>query len=157
LIIRRAQLSDIDIILEGAKQFTDSIGSADKGLIFDREKARPYFTMMIQSPLFLVLVAEDHQGKVVGSIGVSLSPWFCNTELYLADEVFWFVFPWARGLMVGPRLKKQMEREAQMLGATTVSISLMAQSENAEKLDRYYKKTGYELLESKYVKQMGGF
>lgn len=153
--IRMAGSGDLERILDGAELFCSAIKTDDFGLKFSRDGARPFFNMMISSPMFVIYLAENDNG-ILGGIGASIVPWFCNTKHMLIDELFWWVFPEARGLMVGPTLHKALERFAIDSGASSISMSLMLGAENAERLSRYYeKKLGYVSYEQKFVKKIG--
>ena len=151
--IRRAEERDLNRILEGAKLFCEHINTSDHGLDFDRTNALPFFRMMIHSPMFVIFVAEQDE-VILGSVGASLVPWFCNTSRYLVDELFWFVFPEARGGMIGPRLFKRIEQFAKDSGASVLAVSVMLAGDESEKVERFYQKRSLFPYEKKYLKKM---
>lgn len=87
MIIREADLEkDALAITEGAHKFAKKMALGD--LIAD-DFVVP-FSRIATLDGVEIWVAE-HNGKVVGGIGIYITPYIWNNDLLVADEVFWWV------------------------------------------------------------------
>ena len=97
--------------------------------------------------LCLVLVRD---GVVLGTIGSMISEDFITGDL-ICTEMFWYVEPQYR--RHGIRLHKALEAEAKNRGCERIYMVHLAKLK-ADKLERYYKRCGYEPLEIFYSKEL---
>jgi GNAT superfamily N-acetyltransferase len=97
--------------------------------------------------LCLVLVKQD---VVVGTIGAMISEDFITNDL-ICTEMFWYVEPDHR--RQGIKLHKALEKEAKKYGCERIYMVHLAKLK-ADKLERYYRKCGYEPLEVFYSKDL---
>lgn len=153
MIIRKAGIGDLDSIMEGARQFVGTLSGESSGLEFNDDGAIPFFTMMVQSPMFVVFVAEQ-DGIILGAIGASAMPWFCNKSQFTVEEMFWWVFPEYRGGTAGIRLHKRLEEYAKEMGATSLYMSCADSTDNPVRLGKYYERKGYTKATTIYVRRL---
>lgn len=88
--------------------------------------------------------------KPVGFIGGVLSKMITSKDP-IATEVMWYVSPSARGSRKSLALKEAFEYWAKRVGAKMIAMSTLAD----DKIERYYERTGYKLMEKTYLKVIG--
>jgi len=88
--------------------------------------------------------------KVLGTIGAMISEDFITDDL-ICTEMFWYVDPDHR--RQGIKLHKALEVEAKKRGCERIYMVHLAKLK-ADKLERYYRKCGYEPLEVFYSKDL---
>ena len=93
-----------------------------------------------------VFVAEQ-DGQVVGMIGLLIAPHLYSGQL-VANELFWFVDPEARGT-AGLRLLAQAEQWARDQGA--VRLHMVAPN---GRVGRLYRRRGFRFLEAEFGKAL---
>lgn len=147
MIIRKAELKDIDAVVELTKDFFEE-SISDYGLTLDditiRETISNYIINLVG------IVAED-EGKVIGVIGGMLLPSIFNKNQLIGQETVWYVQKNYRNGSVGLKLIKSFEDECKSRGTDLIIMGLMGNL-NTEILDKYYKKRNYKLLEREYIK-----
>ena len=106
-------------------------------------------TAMFQTviPLGGVFVAEDDAGRIVGMIGLLLAPHLYSAQL-VANELFWFVDPAARGT-AGVRLLAHAEQWARDQGAAR--LHMVAPNGRVGQL---YRRRGFVFLEAQFGKAL---
>jgi len=147
LIIRKAELKDIDAVVELTKDFFEE-SISDYGLTLDDITIRETISNYIKN--LVGIVAED-EGKVIGVIGGMLLPSIFNKNQLIGQETVWYVQKNYRNGSVGLKLIKSFEDECKSRGTDLIIMGLMGNL-NTEILDKYYKKRNYKLLEREYIK-----
>ena len=66
----------------------------------------------------------------------------------IAAELMWYVSPEHRGSKLAPKLLEAFQEWAKVIGASYLSLSSL----DDERLDKLYKKMGYEPVEKSYLK-----
>lgn len=98
-----------------------------------------------------VALSLVEEGAVRGTMAGAIYDDFITGDVS-CFEAFWYVDPDHRG-MGGLKLFSRFEQEAKFRGAKRIwMIHLLAL--NSEKMERYYIKSGYELKEKVYVKEL---
>ena len=98
-----------------------------------------------------VFSAEDN-GTLTGAIGVFVSPDLFTGES-VAQEMFWFVTPSARGGMTAVRLLDAAEKAAARMGAVRLMMAHTAEL-TPEKLRDFYLHRGYTPRETYYQRNL---
>jgi GNAT superfamily N-acetyltransferase len=93
-------------------------------------------------------VTTDEEDKILGFIGIVITPFHFNPNYSMGSEIFFFVHPEARDGR-GKELFKQAEEDLKDRGVTIISFGDMVTSKD---MKEYYTQEGYEPLESSYVK-----
>jgi len=99
----------------------------------------------------IVLSLVDDEGRVKGAIGGAIYDDYISGDVS-CTEAFWFVGKEYRGTG-GLRLLKEFEKEANARGASRIWMVHLL-SLNSEKMERYYLRSGYELKEKFYLKEL---
>lgn len=98
-----------------------------------------------------IVLSLVNEGKVVGTIGAAVYDDFITGDVSCL-EAFWYVDPEHRGVG-GLKLFKRLEEEAKFRGAQRLWMMHLL-SLNSDKMERYYLKSGYELKEKVYLKEL---
>lgn len=98
----------------------------------------------------VAFVAEAPDGHLVGMIGVTLHQH--PLGLVYADEVAWWVDEDCRWGLDGPRLLVAVEEWATMCGATHLRMAAPA---SYPKMGAYLQASGYEVIETVLLKELG--
>jgi len=99
----------------------------------------------------IVLSLVDDDGRVRGTIGGAIYDDYISGDIS-CTEAFWFVDKKHRGTG-GLKLFKLFEKEAKAKGASRIWMVHLL-SLNSEKMERYYLRSGYELKEKFYLKEL---
>jgi len=93
-------------------------------------------------------VTTDEDDKILGFIGVIVTPFHFNPKYTIGTEMFFFVHPEARDGR-GKELFKQAEKDLEEKGVTILSFGDMVTSKD---MQEYYVSEGYKLSENAYTK-----
>ena len=145
MIIRPADLEkDALAIVEGAKDF------ATRTPINSLLKGQNYIdavTAVVTMDNFELIVAE-HNGVVVGGIGLFYSPFLWNRDILVAEEHFWWTDKEAP-FSTGMKLIKQAMKNIEEKGAIPMFKSL---STSHKGVGKAYMKHGMEPVETLYMR-----
>lgn len=146
--VRLATLEDIPEILKFAKAFMKA--SPYRLMTFDPKKGKDFLTSLIDSPLsegVVLLALKD--GKPVGFlVGVASQPVFSSNKFSM--ELGWWVEPEHRGCRGALLMYAAYEDWAKRVGCSHIQGAYLPGV--SPDLDKFYKKRGYVLTESSYVK-----
>ena len=101
---------------------------------------------------FICMVAEE-DGKFVSFGSLVLSPVYFNHLHISAEELFWWADPETKHLGIGRKIKKALEQEAKVRGASSVqmkSIDLL----NGNRMAKLYARDGYRPSEHSFIKRL---
>ena len=136
-MIRRMTALDIPAVLDllrGLRLESPVFGHYPE----DEEYATAQLTLMVQSPVHIMLIDDQQRGVMFGYTG---SPWW--SPYYEANEMLLAIFPEYRGGSVAARLIKEFERVAQERSVRSINVgsSLGINDDLARAL---YQRLGYE-------------
>jgi len=147
-MIREFTVEDIKIN-DDIFVFMKRFENATKEIKVNVDYTRARYIDLVSKGIAKVFV-DEVDGVFYGAIGFIVYNDFHSGEK-CAVETFWFVPPEYSG--IGSILVKAYEDAAKQLGCTKVAMVHLADS-YPEKLKSYYKKIGYRLLESHYIKEI---
>lgn len=101
ILIRRAELRDINVILIELKKFSDFFNSKYK--LFGDDDAYNHNVMSILIDKHVFYVAEKAE-EIIGFIVGTVSPHFFNPMINVLTELFWWMKEEYRNSFVGARL-----------------------------------------------------
>ena len=143
-MIRRAEYKDIEPALELIKEF-QAVSINKFNVLCNPETARLVMTNFVNTSFVLEI-----EGKIVGLLGgIILNYPLNNKPMY--SEWIWYVTPKYR--KYGVKMYKKLEEYCKEQGITQIGMALMANS-LADKLEKFYLKLGFELLEKHYIKEI---
>jgi GNAT superfamily N-acetyltransferase len=144
VVVRDATVDDVPRIVEMALRFIRS--SVYAGLLAENpEQIARCAHLMIGGEQFALFVAEK-AGEVVGMAGFIVHEHLFSAEP-IADELFWWVDPEARG-RAGLLLLRRAEEWAQERGAK--AVQMIAPTVDVE---RFYERVGYVPIERSFQKR----
>ncbi len=145
-MVRLAKIEDIEPVLLLLKDFHKE--SLSKYNVFcDDNVARVFMQKCVETSFVL-----EMEGKVVGILGGMITHYPLNDEK-MYYEMVWYVDPKYR--LHGVSLFHKLEDYCKEQGIKKIGMALMANSK-ATKLEKFYKRLGFELLEKHYIKSVGG-
>lgn len=150
-MIREAELTDVDQLMRLSREFYRCGGFRDKGMSFNEKTFKNFLAGLISGEFGIILIAEQNS-EITGMIAAFVNPCMLDDAQAIVTELFWWVSPAHRG-RIGLKLLKALEKSAEKIDAKFIIMASLANGkENIFK--KYYKKTGYKLLEYHYIKEL---
>lgn len=144
--IRPADLeSDWPDMMRGARDFVSRLAHPEV-IPTDDERLSEALRTLLGLPGVEVTVAE-HEGRVVGGIGMIYAPFHWNPEILWAEELFWWTDRNAPPT-AAMRLFREACRVGRERGAWANFKRLM---ESPEGVDSVYRRSGFEPIEVSYM------
>lgn len=147
LLIRRAESTDIDAIIELGWKNAENEKYKSK-IIYDQQRMRMYVGAILADDRARFLVWEE-SGKLAGMFAFTLFPnYYYFAGRMVANMVIWSVakeFRGKRSLM----LLEEAEREAREMGA-----KYMLLTGPGEKFSELTHRLGYDYMESSHIKEL---
>lgn len=144
--IRRATRDDIEGLIEmGAKFF--AVSGYDDIATYDQTSCEILCEQLLA--MGIILVAE-HDERMVGMVGVVLSPFPMDRSKLIANEVMWFVEDGKRANGAGVALLRSIARETKAAGCCALFMLHLANSPPQAKM--LYERLGYRYVEASYMK-----
>jgi GNAT superfamily N-acetyltransferase len=97
-----------------------------------------------------VLLVAEHDGQVVGMVGLFVAPFMFNAERVAAYEVVWWVDPEGRETGAGKALLRAIEPACREKGCAAVQMVHLHNSPPQAAM--LYERAGYAHTESSYTK-----
>jgi len=144
MIIRRAEYKDIEPALELIKDFHKESMNA-YNVLCDEKIAREVMTKFVDTSFVLEI-----EGKIVGLLGGLIVNYPLNNKPMYSEWV-WYVAPKYR--RYGVKMYKKLEEYCKERSITQIGMALMANSK-AEKLEKFYLRLGFTLLEKHFIKEI---
>lgn len=148
ILIRHAELFDLDVIWEMAQKFYAETGYTKLGEI-DEQTTRDLAAFMIDNSILLLAVDGD-TGDVVGMVGCIVVPYHFNRNLVTAHEVMWYVYPKWQGRGAGQMLMDECESECQSMGCSGWEMITLESS--PPQASAMYLKKGLERMTTGFLK-----
>lgn len=142
---------DIPEILRMGREFTARSHASRLGAYSEANTAAFLEAQKTGGPVAVFLAEEA--GQVVGMTGGIAFPLFWAADLILAQELFWWVDPGARGSSASRLLREALEDWARTMGAKGFYMVAL-HDENAGRVEKLYRRAGYEPTEHTYLKEL---
>lgn len=151
MIVREAAFEDIPAYTAMACEFADfspmaSIAPPD---------AAGFAEFMLRNmgqPSIAMWLAEGEDGIAGISAGL-IYPVYFSPQTLVAQELWWWVDPMARGSAAGRMLRERIEQWGAENGAKAV-IMLALENEQTSTLGRLYRRAGFRPLERSFIKEL---
>lgn len=147
--VRTATLDDIPAYMDLAAAFVATT-PLNHIVPFDREGTAAFVTAALSNPDMLILVAED-EGNLIGITGALAYPMYFNPAKLVAQELWWYLTPEARGGPASKMLFQTIEKWAKDIGAEAMFMIALA-NERVDTMAKVYQRSGYAPVERTYVK-----
>lgn len=144
--IRRATVEDLPRCIEMGREFHREAMLAE--IAFDESSALATLTHLIGEDGAL-FVAQHENGALVGMAAALKFPHYINLSANVAQELFWWVDPAARGGSAGMRLLAAIENWARDAGCVMLTMICLPIDSPAQKI---YERVGYRPLERSFAK-----
>jgi GNAT superfamily N-acetyltransferase len=151
VIARYATAEDLDQYLPLAAAF-HSASPVHNVLPFDYEGFTNFFLSSIGNPSVGMWVVEE-DGIVYGIAGALIYPMYFSPSSRVAQELWWWMLPEARGLGAGKQLYDAIESWAKEQSANALFMIALEDSD-APKMERLYTDKGFRPMERTYFKEV---
>ena len=151
MIIRRAKLEDLDQYVPLGAAFQNASPVRD-ALPFDYEGFTNFFLSSIGNPDVGMWVVEDH-GRLIGIAGALIYPMYFSPGYRVAQELWWWMLPEARGQGIGKKLYDAIESWASEKGAKALFM-IALEDDDAPRMERLYKDIGFRPMERTYFREV---
>lgn len=154
-MIRLAVEDDFGTLLRFASDFHD-YAVKDKGLKYNPVDFYKYLIFLADSPLTTLIVSENKDGAITGTVAGILSPFYMDFDQKTVTENWWWVDPKHRGGPWAKELLEGLEIWGRGLGAERlIMVTIGSSVENMEEgIIKRYRKEGYKYLETHFVKEI---
>ena len=151
LIVRNATEADLDQYLVLANDFHDA--SPMNGIAqFDVEGYASFYKNALNNPDVGIWLAEI-DSKIVGITGAMVYPLYFSPTHLVAQELWWWLTPTARGSGAGAKMFNQIEQWAKEKNAKSLFM-IALEDDRAEKMEKVYIRAGFTPLERTFVKEV---
>jgi GNAT superfamily N-acetyltransferase len=147
--VRAATVDDLPACLDMTARFHAASPISDVAP-FDRDGMAVTLREMLVNPRAGIWLAF-RDGVPVGLVGALLYPLYFNPAHEVAQELFWWLNPEARGSGAGEKLFQIVQNWAKDAGATAVFM-IALEDRRVDKMDRFYKRAGFQPMERTYMK-----
>jgi GNAT superfamily N-acetyltransferase len=151
LNVRPATVADLDAYVELLSNFHNASpmrGVAD----YDVAGIRAFLTASLENANILLLVGEL-DGKIVGVTSCLLYPLYFSPNYHVAQELWWWLTPEARGSGIGQAMFKNIENWARLKNARALFM-IALEDERAAAMEKVYCRAGFRPLERTFIKEL---
>ena len=143
--IRPAVKEDLDTIAIIGKAFWDITPYAQAGVPYNKECVQEFLLELLNGHILMVATKEE---EIIGYAGFALVPLPFNSNVQVAQEMFWWGHPDHKG--VGSKLLGEIE------GALkgTVDFIVMGDLASSVNLKKFYEGRGYVMTERSFAKEL---
>lgn len=148
--IRQATLADVPAIVAMSERFYETTEFPHRlRFPFDPDTVRKIAESLAAEHVMLM---AEHEGEVVGMVGLYVLPFMFNANHASAHEIVWWVNPEAQGTGAGKALLAAIEPACAAKGAEAIYMVHLATS--PPQAAAIYERMGYLPTESSYVKRI---
>lgn len=152
IFARLATRNDIPDILPLGKAFYDLAGWSEYAE-WDELSVMSTLVRIVNDKIPGILIIGEIDNSIVGITCCLLFPFYCNVNVILGQELFWYVKPEFRSSGIANQIKQLLEDEAKARGATNFIMGSIPGLRDVV-LARLYKRQGYEPCENTFIKKL---
>lgn len=149
IIVREANEADLPIYLQLSADF-HAASPMQRVCEFEPEGFQEFVLGAMDNPNICILIAELN-GEIVGITGGIIYPLYFSPSHKVAQELWWWLTPAARGSGVGNKMFKHLQLWSKERGAKTIFM-IALEDERAEKMEKVYCRAGFEPMERTFMK-----
>jgi len=149
IIVRQAVEADLPIYVQLSADF-HAASPMQRVCQFEPEGFKDFVLNAFDNPDICILVAEL-DGEIVGITGGIIYPLYFSPSHKVAQELWWWLTPAARGSGVGNKMFKHLQLWSKERGAKTIFM-IALEDERAEKMEKVYCRAGFEPMERTFMK-----
>ncbi len=148
--IRQATLADVPVIVSMSERFYATTEYPGRlRFPFDADTVQKIAQSLATDHVMLL---AEHDGAVVGMVGLYVLPFMFNASHASAHEIVWWVNPEAQGTGAGKALLAAIEPACKAKGVE--AIYMVHLSTSPPQAAAIYERMGYLPTESSYVKRI---
>jgi GNAT superfamily N-acetyltransferase len=151
MLVREATANDLEQYVVLAKDFHDASPMANIAE-FDAEGYSNFFLSSLNNSDIGIWLAEI-DSKIVGITGAMVYPLYFSTAHLVAQELWWWLTPTARGSGAGAKMFKQIEQWSKEKNAKSLFM-IALEDDRADKMEKVYIRAGFTPLERTFVKEV---
>jgi GNAT superfamily N-acetyltransferase len=144
--VRQATLADVPAIVRMSERFYETT-SYNRWADFNADTVEALAENLTENHVMLV---AEHEGQVVGMVGLFVAPFMFNADKTGAYEVVWWVDPEGRATGAGKALLRAIEPACHAKGCA--SIQMVHLHNSPPQAAMLYERAGYAHTESSYTK-----
>lgn len=149
IIVREANKADLPIYLQLSADF-HAASPMQRVCEFEPEGFQEFVLGAMDNPDICILIAELNS-EIVGITGGIIYPLYFSPSHKVAQELWWWLTPAARGSGVGNKMFKHLQLWSKERGAKTIFM-IALEDERAEKMEKVYCRAGFEPMERTFMK-----
>lgn len=151
IVVRRATEMDLPQYLVHAKDFHRASPIYDVLDFSDEGFSQFYLASLANNDVGIWLAEKD--GEVVGVTGAVVYPMYFNANALVAQELWWWLTPRARGSGAAAKMYHEIEQWAQAKGADAMFM-IALEDDHAEKMENLYRRGGFKPMERTFIKKV---
>jgi len=149
IVVRDAVEADLPIYLQLSADF-HAASPMQRVCEFEPEGFKEFVLGAMDNPDICILASELN-GEIVGITGGIIYPLYFSPSHKVAQELWWWLTPAARGSGVGNKMFKHLQLWSKERGAKTIFM-IALEDERAEKMEKVYCRAGFEPMERTFMK-----
>jgi N-acetylglutamate synthase-like GNAT family acetyltransferase len=149
ITVRKATEADVPVYLQLSADFHKA-SPMQKVCEFEPKGFEIFLRGAMQNPDMCALLAEVN-GEIVGITGGLAYPLYFSPSHKVAQELWWWLTPAARGSGAGNKMFKHLQLWAKERGAKTMFM-IALEDERADKMEKVYFRAGFEPMERTFMK-----
>lgn len=150
--VRFATEADIPVYLEYFKLFHQASPIKDS-IHLDEQGFVNFLETSLYNPNICVFVCTDDNKKIIGITAAIVYPMYFNPNALVAQELWWWVHPEARGKGASKLLLRALETWAEFKQAKAMFM-IALEDEDIDKVSSIYSKNNYKGLERIFIKEL---
>jgi len=147
-LIRKATLDDVPVIVSMAEKFYATTSYSDWA-DYSADTVTILASNLTENHVMLV---AEHEGEVVGMVGLFVAPFMFNADKKAAYEVVWWVNPEAQGHGAGKALLAAIDPACKEAGCH--AIQMVHLSSSPPQAAAIYERMGYAHTESSFTRTL---
>jgi len=151
ITIRPAVEGDLTAYNELLKDFHKA-SPMDGVVEFSPAGCLQFLNTSVTNESVLLLVAEI-DNEIVGVTAAVLYPMYFNPNALVAQELWWWLTPTARGSGAGNLMFKELEQWSKNKGAS-VLFMIALEDERANAMEKVYARAGFKPMERTFSKEL---
>jgi hypothetical protein len=149
IVVRKAVEADLPVYVQLSADF-HAASPMQRVCEFEPEGFKEFVIGAMNNPDICILAAELN-GEIVGITGGIIYPLYFSPSHKVAQELWWWLTPEARGSGVGNKMFKHLQLWSKERGAKTIFM-IALEDERAEKMEKVYCRAGFEPMERTFMK-----
>lgn len=151
MIVRRATVEDLPEYVVLGRRF-HAASPVSTAIPFDPEGFGIFYLNALQNPDAGLWLAE-RDGKMIGVAGALLYPMYFSPSHLVAQELWWWLEPEARGSGAGKMMYEAIEAWA-LENEASAMFMIALEDDNSSKMAKLYARKGYKPMERTFIKEV---